>query len=91
MVVDVCVCLVGDAVGYILAWCSLLPVFICIVFSTVIAFRRDLFTVSILFCYFADVLIDVQDICALIFLLLFVIQYHGVCNPAYSCACSKPG
>jgi len=41
-----------------LAWCSLLPVFICIVFGTVIAFRRDLFTVSILFCYFADVLID---------------------------------
>lgn len=44
----------GDAVGYILAWCSLFPIFICIVFGTVIVFRRDLFTMS----YFAGLLLN---------------------------------
>ena len=39
----------GDAVGYILAWCSLLPIFICVAFGTLIAFQRDLFTVIILY------------------------------------------
>jgi len=47
MLIDIDICLVGDAVGYILAWCSLLPVFICIVFATLIMSRRDLFTASI--------------------------------------------
>jgi len=49
---------VGDALGYVLAWSSLLPVFMCIVFITLIIIRRDLFTVSILFCYFSSLLID---------------------------------
>ena len=44
----------GDFVGYILAWCSLLPIFSIVGFITLILFRRDLHTVSYLhvFHYF---------------------------------------
>ena len=36
----------GDLVGYVLAWCSLLPIFLLVSFVTLILFRRDLHTVS---------------------------------------------
>ena len=36
----------GDIVGQLLAWSSLLPIFLLVSFVTVIAFRRDLQTVS---------------------------------------------
>ncbi|XP_019852040.1 PREDICTED: dolichyldiphosphatase 1-like [Amphimedon queenslandica] len=35
----------GDRVGYLLAWSSLFPIFILISFLTLVAIRRDLFTV----------------------------------------------
>lgn len=37
---------VGDLLGYLLAWCSLAPIFLIVSFVTLIAFRRDLHTVS---------------------------------------------
>ena len=36
----------GDFIGCVLAWCSLLPIFILVSFVTLILFRRDLHTVS---------------------------------------------
>lgn len=36
----------GDIVGKILAWCSLLPIFIAVGFITLIVFRREIHTVS---------------------------------------------
>lgn len=36
----------GDIVGKILAWCSLLPIFIVVGFITLIVFRREIHTVS---------------------------------------------
>ena len=36
----------GDLLGMVLAWFSLLPIFILIGFTTLILFRRDLHTVS---------------------------------------------
>ena len=39
----------GDLVGYVLAWYSLLPIFILVGFGTLIVFRRDLHTVSNIF------------------------------------------
>lgn len=36
----------GDFIGYVLAWCSLLPIFSIVGFITLILFRRDLHTVS---------------------------------------------
>lgn len=37
----------GDIVGKILAWCSLLPIFIVVGFITLIVFRREIHTVSL--------------------------------------------
>ncbi|KAI0228053.1 Dolichyldiphosphatase 1 [Lamellibrachia satsuma] len=39
----------GDLIGYILAWYSLLPIFILVGFATLIVFRRDLHTMFYLF------------------------------------------
>lgn len=36
----------GSLFGFVLAWCSLTPIFICISFATLILFRRDLHTIS---------------------------------------------
>ena len=36
----------GDIAGKILAWCSLLPIFIVVGFITLIVFRREIHTVS---------------------------------------------
>jgi len=80
MYIDVDVCFVGDAFGYVLAWCSLLPVFICIVFATLIIFRRDLFTASILHsCVFANVISEsIEDFSPILLLdfILVVIWTH---------------
>ncbi|XP_067940138.1 dolichyldiphosphatase 1-like [Watersipora subatra] len=35
----------GDVIGYVLAWASLLPIFIFVSISTLILFRRDLHTI----------------------------------------------
>ena len=37
---------IGDNVGMLLAWCSLLPIFILVSLFTLVLFRRDLHTVS---------------------------------------------
>ena len=36
----------GDLLGMLLAWFSLLPIFILVGFATLVLFRRDLHTVS---------------------------------------------
>ena len=38
---------VGDFVGYVLAWSSMLPIFIFVGVTTLVLFRRDLHTVCI--------------------------------------------
>ena len=43
----------GDVIGKILAWFSLLPMFIVIGFITLIMFRREIHTVQyVVYCYF---------------------------------------
>ncbi|XP_052091335.1 dolichyldiphosphatase 1-like [Mytilus californianus] len=44
----------GDLIGYVLAWFSLVPIFVCVGFAALIIFRRDLHTIS----YFIGIILN---------------------------------